>query len=72
MIMTDQTGRTIVSLPPVEETYRAAQGSDDPGLYDAGTPRIDWRRARMAAAIGFLTLGVAAAILLSLANRWWP
>nr|WP_295465286.1 hypothetical protein [Mesorhizobium sp.] len=72
MITTDETGRAMVSLPPMEETFRTAQGTDDPGLYDAGAPRIDWRRARKAAVLGFLTLCAAASLLVSLANRWWP
>lgn len=72
MLTTDQTGRALVSLPPVEETYRIAQGAEDPGLYDAAVPRIDWRRMARGGVVAFLALCAIASLLVSLANRWWP
>lgn len=73
MLTTDRTGTTLVSLPPVEERYRAAEGADDdPGLYGAGPPRTDWRGVALGGILAFLAgLGLAS-LLVSLANRWWP
>lgn len=73
MITTDDEGKAMVTLPAIEDRFRAAQGADEPGLYEGGgVPSIDWRKASRTAGVVLLTLAVAASLLLSLANRWFP
>lgn len=73
MLTTDHEGNTIVTLPAIEDRYRAAEGADVPGLYEGGgVPRIDARKVLKAAALAFLALCTAGSLLLSLANRLFP